>query len=130
MRTIEKIKAKLEKYPHLKYKVEGDSLTIDPPTGSGFSVWFRVYNRGFTVGFDGWHEEFENEEEALNALAFGLSNQYRLKVIKRGNTDCKWVLEAKDGEEWKEDSITGRIFIPFWKKTSIEYRQNNIIGVS
>jgi len=28
---------------------------------------------------------------------------------------------------WKEDSITGLVFVPFWKKTSVEHRQNNII---
>ena len=79
------------------------------------------------MGFDGWHEDFLVEEEALNCLAFGLSDECRLKVIKYGNIDCSWILESKENGQWIEDSETGRILKPFWKKKSIEYRQNKLI---
>ena len=130
MNTIDKIKTKLEDYPQLACKVEGNRISIDPPTESGFSIWLTVNNPGFTVGFDGWHEEFDGEAEALDAFAFGLSDHCRLKVVKLGDTDCRWGVEEKVGDEWKEDSTTGLIFIPFWKKKSVEYRQNNVIKIS
>lgn len=127
MNTIDKIKAKLEKYPQLTYTVENNCITIDPPTDSGFSIWLMIKNSGFTVGFDGWHEEFEDEGEALNTLAFGLSEHCRLKIIKRGNTDCSWAVESKNGDEWTADSTTGLIFVPFWRKKTVEYRQNKVL---
>ena len=130
MNAIDKIVEKLKKYPGITYKIENDSISVDPTTKSGFSVLFKINNTGFTVGFDGWHEEFQDETEAMNAFAFGLSDRCRLKVIKRGGADCKWVVEAKDGNEWIEDSASGLIFVPFWKKKSIEYRQNSIIRAS
>jgi len=126
MTAIDKIKAKLVKYPELKYQAEADRICIDPPTETGFSVWLTVNNPGYTVGFDGWHEEFDDEAEALNAFAFGLSDQCRLKVIKRGDADCAWVVEARDGNGWKEDSTTGLLITAFWKKKSVEYRQNAV----
>lgn len=129
MNAIDKIKAKLKKYPQLTYQAKGSLISIDPPTEKGFSVWLKIHSAGFTVGYDGWHEEFEDEAEALDAFAFGLSDCCRLKVIKRGNTACAWVLEGKDGDEWREDSITGLLFTPFWKRKSVEYRQNNVIKV-
>ncbi len=121
--------SKLEKYPQLNYQINNNCITIDVPTVNGFTVWLSVNKSDYTVGYDGWHEKFDNEESALNAFAFGLSNQYRLATEKRGKTACKWVLEFKDGDEWKTDSETGLIFIPFWRKKSIEYRQNNIIDI-
>ena len=128
MTAIEKIKTKLVKYPELEYQAEGDRICIFPPTETGFTVWLTVNKAGYTVGFDGWHEEFDEEAEALNAFAFGLSDQCRLKVIKRGDADCAWVLEARDGGGWREDSTTGLLFTAFWKKKSVEYRRNAVIS--
>lgn len=127
MNAIETILKKLEKYPQLTYTHDGDSVTIDAPSESGFSVWLTVNNPGFTVGFDGWHEEFQDEAGALDAFAFGLGDQCRLKVTKRGDMDCKWIVEGKSEDGWTEDSTTGLIFVPFWKKKIVEYRQNSVI---
>ena len=129
MNTIDKIKAKLAKYPELTYQAEVDRISIDPPSDSGFPVWLAVNHPGFTVGFDGWHEEFDAEAEALDALAFGLSDHCRLKVTKRGETVCSWVVEWKEGDQWKEDSTTGLVLIPFWKSKSVEYRQNSVVKI-
>ncbi|MHC4118413.1 MAG: hypothetical protein ACYSWO_13005 [Planctomycetota bacterium] len=130
MKIIERIKERLRQYPQLTWKTEGGGISVARPNDDGFSVWLDVNKASFTVGFDGWHEEFEDENEALKVFAFGLSDECRLKVVKRGNTDVKWVLESKDGQEWHEDSSTGLIFVPFWKKKTIEYRQNRIIRYS
>ena len=127
MRTIEKIVEKLRKYPQLTYSRDEDSITVDPPTEEGFSVYLTEKDSGFTVGFDGWHEEFEDEAEALDAFTFGLSNCCRIRVTKRGASECKWALEASEDGEWVKYSAVGLIFIPFWRKKSIEYRQNNVI---
>jgi hypothetical protein len=91
-------------------------------------VGFRIIPTGFTVNFEGWHEAFTSEDEALNCFAFGLSPNCRLAVVLRGNTETKWVVESfKDGK-WTPDSETGLLLQPFWRSASIEYRQNNLLG--
>ncbi len=121
--------SKLEKYPQLDYHIDNNCITIDAPTENGHSVWLSVNKSDYTAGYDGWHEKFDNEESALNAIAFGLSDQCRLAIEKRGKIVCKWTLQFKDGDQWQTDSETGLLFIPFWLEKYIEYRQNNIIKI-
>ncbi len=127
MSAVEKIRAKLEAYPGLTYKAEVDSICVDAPTDSGFSVCLFMEHPGFTVTYDGWHERIDDEQEALNAFGFGLCDECRLKVTKRGRTDCHWMLEAKDGDTWREVSAVGLVMTPFWRRKSVEYRQNAVI---
>jgi hypothetical protein len=127
MSAIEIIKEKLVKHPELNYKIDTGSITVMPVSSSGFEVMLYDHDNKFTVYFDGWHEHFDNENEALEAFSFGLSNQCRLKVILYGNKGYKWTVESKDGTEWVSDSETGLLFFPFWKKKSVEYKQNNVI---
>lgn len=125
--VIKGIIQKLEKYPELKYSHGDGFISVDPPSELGFSVTLSANFPGYTVGFDGWHEEFEDEGEALDCFAFGLSDRCRFRVTMRGNISCSWTVESRDGVAWKEDSTTGLILIPFWRKRSIVYRQNNVI---
>jgi len=128
MTVIETIESKLKKYPLARYKTSADMITVEAADSNGFSVWLVQKNPGYTVGYDGWHDEFEDEGEALNAFAFGLSEECRLKVIQRGDTDCAWIVEGKTGDrKWTEDSTTGLLLTPFWRKKSVVYRQNNLI---
>ena len=89
---------------------------------------FRSTSTGFTVNFEGWHEEFTSEDEALNCFAFGLSPNCRLAVVLRGNTEKKWVVESLKDGKWTPDSETGLLLQPFWRSARIEYRQNNLLG--
>ncbi len=127
MSAIEIIKEKLKKYPQLNYQIEGNKITIEPVSSSGFTVWLIENNPGFTVGFDGWHEEFDNEDEAVDCFGFGLSDECRLKVVKRGNKPYSWTVQSWSGIDWDNDSTTGLIFIPFWRKKKVEYLSNKII---
>jgi len=112
MDVIAEIKQKLFKYPHLKYSVTADAVTIEAPSTNGFSVALTVENGGYTVYFDGWHESFKSGEEALNCFAFGLSDQCRLKVERRGRMENRWILESFVDNTWQEESQTG-CFIHF-----------------
>jgi hypothetical protein len=127
MSAIEVIKEKLKKYPQLTYRIDDNKISVEPTSRTGFTVSLIEHSPGFTVGFDGWHEEFDNEEEALNCFGFGLSDTCRLKVVKRGGVPCSWSVERKHGEEWHDLGATGLIFVPFWKKKTIEYLCNPII---
>ena len=130
MDVVGKIKAKLGNYPQLSYRIEGDKIDVDAPTEQGFSVWLTVDEGEIIVGLDGWHEHFQDETEALNCFAWGLSDQCRLKVIMRGSTAYAWVAERKDGSEWRRESTTTLMFIPFWRKRRVEYLQYAIIKMA
>jgi hypothetical protein len=124
---IERIKQRLENYPSLVYRATASHIEIDPPTEDGFSLSLYVSPSHFTVHFNGWHEEFSSEQSALDCFAFGLSDQSRLKVMRRGKFEYRWTLEFIDAGVWHEDSTTGLLFFPFWEKEQIVYRQNRVI---
>jgi hypothetical protein len=130
MNAIGRLIEKLRKHPELNWSEEGDGVSVDPATPEGFSVWLTPNQGGFTVGFDGWHEHFDDEVAAVNCFAFGFSNQCRLRVAVRGNSAnsaTSWTLESLDGNVWVQDSSVAMFFVPFWRKRRIEYRQNPVI---
>lgn len=129
MTTIEKVLQKLQKYPRLSHRVSGDSITIDAPSPNGFSVFLESKDGTFTVGFDGWHEHFDSESDALNCFAFGLIGKCRLKVCRRGKSEYRWTLEYPSSQGWEEDSTTGLLFYPFWRRPEVIYRQNPVIDL-
>ena len=127
MNPIEEIKTRLRKYPHAKYESNDSSISVFPTTDKGFTVELIVNQKVYTVSFNGWHENFQSEEEAFNCFAFGLSNECRLKEYRRGNFAYRWSVESQENGEWIEDSTTGLLLFPFWKKAEVCYLQNNLI---
>jgi hypothetical protein len=128
MSLIEEIKAKLQKYPHAKFESDGNSISVFPTSNDGFTVSLTVNQDSYTVSFDGWHEDFQDNEEALNCFAFGLSSDCRLKEYRRGNFAYKWIVESKENDGWVEDSTTGLFLFPFWMRKEVRYLQNNLIS--
>jgi hypothetical protein len=128
MSTADKIEDKCKKYPDIKYKRDGAAITVFPANSNGFEVSYNPAGNKHNVSFLGWHEEFSNENEALNCFAFGLSGECRLKISSKGNFPYKWTVEAKDKNgNWSEDSTTGFLVFPFWRKTKHLTLQNNFI---
>ena len=127
MNPIAKIKAKLSAHPAVRYSERADGIDVHPRDASGFTVGLLITSSGFTVNFDGWHEEFDSEQEALDCFAFGLSPNCRLAVVLRGDTVTKWVVEGLENGVWTADSETGLLFQPFWRSARIEYRQNRVL---
>jgi hypothetical protein len=128
MNIIEEIKARLQKYPHANYESRVDSISVYPASAEGFTVELTVNRNSYTVSFNGWHEDFQDEEEALNCFAFGLSTDCRLKEYRRGGLTYKWTVEFKEDGVWVEESSTGLFLFPFWTKKEIRYLQNNLIA--
>jgi len=127
LNAIEEVIKKLEKYPHIKYEDNIGSIAIYPENESGFIIELEEYNSGYTVSFEGWHETFESKNEALNCVAFGLSESCRLKITKRGAAQQKWEVESKENNAWVTDSETGLVFFPFWRKAVVIYKQNSLL---
>ena len=103
------------------------STTVEPLTADGFPVSLTEGAGEWVVAFDGWHEHFTSEDEALNCFAFGLSDRCRLRVHFRGSYPHRWTVEHRTGAGWREDSTTGRLFFPFWRRSRVEYRQNSVL---
>ena len=132
MSAIQRIKDKLVKYPQVKYVVTTTSIVVYPLSSNGFAVSLHTSRPSsehrYTVHFDGWHEDFESEEEALNCFAFGLSDSCRLRVAKRGRRRYRWTVEAFTDGGWREDSTVGLFMFPFWRQRVIVYLQNDLIA--
>lgn len=126
--TIEKIAERLATYPGLKYAIAGRTITVDAPTPNGFALALSEDSNEWTVEFDGWHGHFESEDEALDYFAFGLSNQCRLRIARRGTFAYQWTVQRKTNSGWQDDYVTGLFLFPFWRRRHIEYRQNDVLG--
>ena len=127
MDAFDKIRSKVQEYPGLVCEIEGDSLSIEPVEDSGFTVWITRKRPGFTVGYSGWHEEFDDEGLALDCFAFGLSDECRLRVTKRGGKPVAWTVESKQKGQWTQDSTTALLLFPLWRRKTVQYLQNRVI---
>ncbi len=108
--VISRIKERLQKYPQVTYTTKEGFLEIPAQRPTGFRVWIREGVSDFTVGFEGWHEEFADGDAAFKCFAFGLSTACRLRVFRCLGMDYKWqVLVQQDGQ-WIADSETGLLF--------------------
>ena len=128
MNAIDKIKARLAPYADVRYSERENEIEVHPRDPSGFTVALRITAAGFTVYFDGWHEEFESEDEAVNCFGFGLSPSCRLAVTLRGNGETSWTVEGLQDGVWTTDSKTTLLVQPFWRPARIEYRQNHVLN--
>jgi hypothetical protein len=124
MTILDKARARLQEQPELKYRETLNSIVVEAPSLSGFSVSLHAANNEFVVHFDGWHKHFNNEDAALNCFAFGLLGRCRLKVCRRWKIEYRWTLESLTDRGWEEDSTTGLLFFPFWGSREITYREN------
>ncbi len=131
MNVIDQIKEKLKKYPHVRYDANESSATVFPTSENGFEVSIYIGAPGlherFSVFYNGWHEEFSDEEEALECFAIGLSSECRLKESKRGSNAYKWTVEFRRDGEWHQAGTTALLFVRFWKRKHERYLQNNLV---
>jgi len=128
MNAIDEIRARLAKYPEVRYSETATSIEVHAACETGFPVGLQIHGDGFVVSFAGWHEEFESQEEALNCFAFGLSSDCRLRVVCRGSTPTRWIVEHKQDHSWIKHGETGLLFVPFWRSRRVVYLQNDLLS--
>ena len=74
-KIISEIVDRLKTYQKVDYEVSAESICVNPKDDNGFHVSLTDNGNGnFTVAFDFWHEEFDNENDAIRA-----ESQARLK---------------------------------------------------
>jgi len=133
MKAIREIQTRLKNYPQAQFKIKDNTVTILPLSETGFEVTMIDNEPHYTVCFDGWHEEYDDFEAALNSFAFGLSDDCRLKISYRGRFPYAWTVEEKDCDgnwwdcQWIGCSTTGLFIAPFWMKKRYVYRQNHLL---
>ena len=126
MSPIDSIKHRLTRYPNTRYEERDGRITVFPADDSCFEVSLSVGVDEYIVSFFGWQEHFTEPEDVLNCFAFGLSEQCRLKISYRGTTPHRWTVESMKGGRWVEDSTTGLLLFPFWRKREVKYFQNRL----
>ena len=127
MHAIDLIRDKLAGHPEINYSATESSVRIPPRSPEGFECAFYAHLHGFTVHFEGWHEEFQSESEALNCFAFGLSDTCRLKVSSIGARDHSWTLQSLHDGEWHDESTTALLLVPFWRAKEVRYLLNSYL---
>ena len=118
MDAIAALTEKLAKHPELAWTGGDRWLTIDPPPSGGFAVELRHEGDEWTVylGSGGWHQHFDDAEDALDLIAWCYSGQARVREIWRDRSPQKAFLEAREDDGWRAISETGLILVPFWRK--------------
>jgi hypothetical protein len=124
------IREKLRGHPGLTAVETPDAITVVAATPDGFDVSLHCGDGEYIVSMAGWHAHFDADEtdRALDCFAFGLSDAARLRVERRGARDYRWTLEALTDGVWREDSVTGLLFFPFWRRKTVRYLCNAAIA--
>jgi hypothetical protein len=127
MAAIEKIIGTLSGHPGVKFGRVGNRLEVEPQGPDGFPVSFIQETSGFTVllGPCRWH--FEDEKEALDHFAFGLTRKCRLREIRRGRP-YRWIVEQKTAGGWSPMNETGILSFRVWKRKEERMYQNGLFG--
>lgn len=125
--VVEDIKARLQRHPIARHESGESWIRVLPASNDGFVVQLRAGSNKYEVSFEGWHEDFDREEEALNCFAFGLSSECRLKVWSFARLDYKWTVEHYQAGAWIEDSTVGLLVVPYCKRR-FRYLQNHIVS--
>jgi len=131
MNLLDEIEQRLRRYPQATYERNDNSITVEPLDSDGFEVSIEDHGQhNYTICFNGWHENFDSDEEAFNVFACGLSSDCRLKEYRRGGFPYRWTLEGSEEGKWIEDSTTSLIIFPFWMKREIRILQNRLIKMN
>ncbi len=72
MSGIERVREKAVGDPHLVVTEGAGYIQVRPQGELSFTVGLVEEESRYTVCFEGWHEDLETEEEALDLLAMGL----------------------------------------------------------
>ena len=127
MKALETIKNKLSKYPHIIYRIEGNTLSIEPKDEKGFPITFSCHESEYSVSFGNWHGRFTSEEDAIDFVGLGLSKNCRLREVSRGGKAFRWTIESIIDGKWHTVYETAFLSLKFWKKPTEVIFQNSFI---
>lgn len=120
MHILDDLEQELTGYPGLNWTRGDHWIRIERPVSDGFAVEVQDVEGTYTIflGDGGWHRHFDDRREALEFIIWCYSGQARLREIWRGNMLQKSILEGCHDGSWREISVVGYVFVPFWKQKS------------
>lgn len=125
----QQVRDRLSGCPDVRFAEGPDWIKVPPADPSGFEVGVWTGRAGYTVAFDGWHEDLSSEQDVLDCVVFGLSRSCRLAVALRGSYPTTWTVEALEDDTWTPVGVTGLQQQPFWLRVRIEYRSNRLFDI-
>ncbi|MBS4045865.1 MAG: hypothetical protein KG075_05945 [Alphaproteobacteria bacterium] len=128
MNPIDEIRTRLLQYPDVQYVASTDTLRMEAPQDGGFPIYIRRHAAaGWDVTFgEGLQCHFDDAAAATEFFSFGLSDQCRLREIRRGSVVHRACAERRKGDGWEVVQETIRLLYPFWRRPS-EYIFQNIL---
>ena len=112
----------------VSYSEKAGWLIVKPESPNGFEVGYAEDEHFAYVYCSGWHEEFEDAEEAKNCFLNALTDRVRIIVSVRGSYEYKWEYQALENETWKGFGATCLLLVPFWRKANECVKQNNLLN--
>jgi len=132
---IDEILGKMGKFPGARVEHDASSITYFPDSSNGFAVRLVVLTKGagYSVFYNGSHEEFAQRASAILAFGFGLSTGCRVREFTRGGESYRWIVDVWDHARWKPDWEIIRfsaVFWQFWRTPMVRCLQNRLIDLS
>ncbi len=131
MKPIDEIRTRLLQHPDVQYVASTDTLRMEPAQADGFAMYIR---RNATSGWDvsfgeGLQCHFEDAVTAAEFFLFGLSDQCRLREIRRGSVVHRAYAERRQGDGWEVVQETTRLLYPFWRFPSERIFRNSLLNI-
>lgn len=119
---LDDIIRKLNNHPEIKVSTENDGLLIAFTHKKGQLK--TVYDgREFTVFGPGGHCHLDDVDEVVEYVLDCAISEYRTIVLKKKDFEYKWHDQKLIDGKWVTVHSCGRLFYPFWRQTTIEYRK-------
>lgn len=125
---VDVLVGKLGRYPQVQHRLVASGCEIDPPTEGGFRICLYRHGKNWCVAFGegGFHEEFSKAEDALEFVAFGLSDNCRLREVTSPFLR-RSIVERRNEKGWAMVFEVGVLWwpVPFGARECVF--QNNLV---
>lgn len=124
----DRIKQALAKHPHVVFKEDEHSITVEAQDDAGYSVTLQDDGDQVTLWADPYHEHFDEAESAFSCFMWMLTPAYRVVEFRRGKhtigADLERVIDGK-----VERLGRFRILLPLFGKKETRAFQNHWLPV-
>lgn len=123
------VETHLEKHPSLTVSRSAGRVKVQAPPGDGFDVELVDDGAEATIYAGGWHDHFNDPDEAAATFMWLLTATTRIVLRFRGKHQIGWRLEWFSEGKWVSHGF-GRILVPvgLWLPVTEVIQQNNLVS--